>query len=259
MTRITWGSPGTRLFEAGTDRGVFYPQEGPGLPWNGLISVKEETTGGTPSRQHVDGTPISPRKTKTGFAAILQAFTCPQEFEEYEGSPGILTRQKRKVFGLSYRTRVGNDIQGLDHGYKIHLVYNATAMPSNVDNSTLEGGGLNATPFSWAISTEPIPVPGAKPAAHLIIDSSIAHPGAVQAVEDVLYGTQEADSRLPYPEELIDLFEQNAVLLIVDHGDGTWSAIGPDDMVYMLDDKTFAINSPTAVYLDEDTYQVSSL
>jgi len=259
LTRITWGSPGKREFEAGVDRVVFFPQEGPGLPWDGVTAIKEDPTASDIPLKYVDGVPYRSQKTKEGFALMLQAYSCPLEFEEYEGTPGILTRQKRKAFGLSYRTLVGNDKQGLNHAYKIHLVYNATAMPSSVDYTSLTNDGLNATPFSWGISTRPIQIPGAKPAAHLIIDTSVAYPAAIQAVEDVIYGSISAEPRLPEPEELIDLFEQHAILMIVDHGDGTWSAIGPDSVIQMLDAETFQINWPTAVYLDEDTYQISSL
>lgn len=254
MSRIQWGSSGSRLYEDGVDQGVFYPQEGPGLPWNGLVTVKEDSSSEL-SPIFVDGVPYRTQKTKASFAAVLQAYTCPREFEEYDGSYG---QQRRRAFGLSYRTRIGNDISA-DYAYKIHLVYNALAMPTTVDNGTLRSDGLDATPFSWGISTKPIPIPGAKPAAHLIIDTSIAYPDAIQAVEAVLYGSDDGDARLPDPEELIELFEQHAILLIIDHGDGTWTAIGPDDVIQMLDADTFQIAWPSAVYLDEDTYEISSL
>lgn len=254
MSRIQWGSRGTRTYEAGVDRGVFYPQVGPGLPWNGLVNIKEDPSGAEVNKIFVDGVPQRTQKTRESFAAVLQAYTCPREFEEYDGNYG---QQRRKAFGLSYRTRIGNDISS-DHAYKIHLVYNAMAMPSTVDNSTLSSG-LDATLFSWGISTTPVPIPGAKPAAHLIIDGSVAYPEAIQAIEDVLYGSVDDAARLPDPVELMDLFEQHAILTIIDHGDGTWTAIGPDDVVSWIDATTFKIDWPSVVYLDEDTYQVSSL
>jgi len=255
MTRIQWGSFGARLYETGVDRGVFYPNVGPGLPWNGLISVKEDPSGASLNKIFVDGVPYRTQKTKESFAAVLQAYTSPRGFDEYDGNYG---QQRRKPFGLSYRTRIGNDISA-DYAYKIHLVYNALAMPTTVDSSTLKTDGLDGTPFSWGISTTPVPIPGAKPAAHLIIDASIAYPEAIQAVEDVLYGSIDGDARLPDPEELLDLFEQHAILVIIDHGDGTWTAIGPDEAIDMPDADTFQITWPSAVYLDSDTYQISSL
>ena len=254
MTRINWGSTGTRTYDSGVDRGVFYPQVGPGVPWNGLTAVKEDPDGSELSKIFVDGVPFRTQKTKESFAAVLQAYTSPREFDDYDGNNG---QQRRKAFGLSYRTNVGNDISP-DYGHEIHLVYNALAMPSSVDNVTLSSDGLNATPFSWGISTTPVLIPGAKPAAHLIIDTTIAHPDAIQAVEDILYGSIDGDSRLPDPFELFDVFEQHAIFVVIDHGDGTWTATGPDEAFEMLDADTFQITWPTAVYLDEDTYQISS-
>jgi hypothetical protein len=254
VARLNWNATGERIYEAGVDRGVFYPAIGPGIAWNGLINVKED-----PSVEvrptFVDGVPYRSQKTITSFAAVLQAYTCPREFEEYDGSNG---QQRRKAFGLSYRTGVGNDISA-DHSYKIHLVYNALAMPVTVDNSTLNSSRLDATPFSWGISTTPVQIPGAKPAAHLIIDPTIAYPEALAAIEAVLYGSDDGDARLPDIEELLDLFEQHAILTIIDHGDGTWTAIGPDDVIRMTSATSFEISYPTAVYIDEDTYQISSL
>lgn len=254
MSRIQWGSAGTRAYESGVDRGVFYPQVGPGLPWNGLVAVKEDPDGSELSKIFIDGTPFRVQKTKESFAAVLQAYTSPREFDDYDGNHG---QQRRKAFGLSYRTKVGNDISP-DHGYKIHIVYNALAMPSTVDNSTLATGGLNATPFSWGLSTTAIPIPGAKPAAHLIIDTTVANPEAIQAVEDALYGSIDGDAYLPTPEELMDLFEQHAIFVVIDHGDGTWTATGPDEAFDMLDTDTFQITWPSVIYLDTDTYQISS-
>lgn len=260
MSRITWGSPGSHKFEAGVDRGVFYPQQGPGVPWNGLISIKEDPSGSTRPTTYVDGDAVRSQKTKEDFAVILQAYTCPREFEEYELVNGLRTRRGGNAFGLSYRTLIGNDISGLSHGQQIHIVYNALAMPSKVDFSTLSAERLDATPFSWAISTKPVPIhDGLKPAAHLIIDTTIAYPEAIAAIEDILYGTPTSNPRLPDPTELISIFEQHAILTIIDHGDGTWTAIGPDDVVKMVGPDTFQIEWPSVVYLDEDTYQVSSL
>lgn len=252
MVRLNWNAAGERIYEAGVDRGVFYPAVGPGIAWNGLISVKEEPSAEL-SPIFVDGVPYRSQKTITSFAAVLQAYTCPREFEEYDGSYG---QQRRKAFGLSYRTLVGNDITA-DHAYKIHLVYNALAMPAKVDNRTLSGG-LDATPFSWGISTKPVPIPGAKPAAHLIIDPMIAHPEALVAIEAVLYGSENGEARLPDIPDLLELFEQHAILTIIDHADGTWTAIGPDDVVQMLDATSFQISYPTAVYVDEDSYRIST-
>lgn len=254
MSRIRWGSPGSRTTQSGVDRGVFYPQVGPGVPWNGLVNVKEDSTAEI-KPYFVDGIQHTPRKTKESFAAVLQAYTSPREFDEYDGNYG---QQRRKAFGLSYRTKIHSDISS-EYGYLIHLVYNALAMPTAVNNSTLRSDGLDATPLSWGISTTPIPIPGAQPAAHLIVDSSTARPEAIQALEDVIYGSASSEARLPEPQELLDLFDLYAILVIIDHGDGTWTAIGPDEMVHMLDATTFEIVSPSVDYLNDDTYTVRSM
>ena len=255
MAKLNWDVTGERIYETGVDRGVFYPAVGPGVAWNGLINIKEDPTGVDIKPFFVDGVPYRTQKTKESFAAILQAYNSPREFDDYDGSYG---QQRRRAFGLSYRTRIGNDISA-DYGYKIHLVYNALAMPVSVDNSTLTSDSPNANPFSWGISTKPVPISGAKPAAHFIIDSRSAYPEALQAIEAVLYGSEDSDPRLPDFDEVLEIFESFAILTIIDHGDGTWTAIGPDDVVHMLDATSFEITWPTAIYLSEDTYQVSSL
>ena len=110
----------------------------------------------------------------------------------------------------------------------------------------------------WVPVPDPVTRPGAKPAAHLIIDSTIAHPAAIQAVEDILYGSIDGVSRLPDPEELIAIFERHAIFVVIDHGDGTWTAIGPDDSIQMINTSTFQITWPSVIFLSEDTYQISS-
>lgn len=254
MSRLRWGSFGSQLFEAGVDRGVFYPTVGPGMPWNGLINVKEDPAF-EPKTTFVDGVPYRNQKTKTNFAAVLQAYYCPREFEEYDGSFG---QQRRKAFGLSYRTRVGNDISA-DYGYKIHIVYNALAMPTQTDTSSIDESGPNATPFSWGLSATPIPIPGVMPAAHLIIDTTIAYPEAIQAIEDVLYGSATMDARLPGPEELIELFEQHAIFVVFDHGDGSATVMGPDSAVSLSSPTSAIFSWPSVVQLDVETYRLSSL
>lgn len=258
MSRISWGSEGIRKYQTGVDRGVFYPNVGPGLAWSGITAIKEDSE--TTARSlYYDGKQVAGGRNKESFSAVLQAYFCPVEFEEYDGTSEKLTAQTRKPFGFSYRTLVGNDLEGIDHGYQIHILYNVLAMPTQATRPTLKSSDQTAQPLSWGLSTSPIAIPGALPAAHLIIDSTIAYPWAVEEIENVLYGDENNEARLPTPQELIDIVERNSILLIVDHGDGTWSAIGPDDVVSMVNATTFQISWPTAVYLDEDTYRVSSL
>lgn len=253
MAKLSWGSAESRKYEVGLDQGVFYPQTGPGVPWNGLIAVAEEAHGEVITK-FVDGQPYHVQKTNKSFAAVLQAYFCPVEFEDYDGSSG---QRRRKAFGLSYRTRIGNG-DSTDYAHLIHIVYNALASPKPVDNSSLNNGSLDATPFSWRISTTPVTIPGAEPAAHLIIDTTNMYPEALSELEGILYGSPNQDARLPGVVELLSIVEKHATLIIIDHGDGSWTAIGPDDVVYMLDEDSFAIDWSSVNYISEDTYTVQS-
>lgn len=258
MTRISWGDSGTRFFEAGVDRGVLYLSDNSGVVWNGLRSVKEAPSGAEISIKYIDGEPYNSGRAQEGFAATIEAYTYPQEFEEYDGLSDLVTGQVRKAFNFSYRTLVGNDVDGLDAGYKIHIVYNALAKPSGAAYATQDDGN-EATAFSWDISTTPIRVADGRHSSHVVIDTRVAYPGTIQQLEDVLYGSDGLDSMLPSIDDILAIFENNAILKITDNGDGTWTAEGPDSAISMLDDKTFEITWPSAVYIDTELYQISSL
>lgn len=244
--RLGWDNSGEKFYETGVDRGVLYPSSGIGVPWNGLISVKEAPSESDVSTNYVDGRKYRTRHTPGAFAATVEAITFPDEFEE------------QKPFGLTYRTKIGTDITGLDHGYKLHLVYNALAAPVSKDYSTLNSSP-EALPFQWDISTTPIRIAGAQPSAHLIVDTTKAYSWTVEAFEALLYGTEEHAPVLPSPESVLELFDANAIVKITDNGDGTWTAEGPDEVIQMLDPSTFQISWASAVYIDSDTYSISSL
>lgn len=210
MTEIVWNRPGDRIYEAGVDHAVLYPPSGwPGVPWNGLVSVDDKTTGGETTAYYFDGDKFFQVRASTEFTATLTAFTYPTEFEKCDGTspamPGILvTDQDRESFGLAYRTKVGNDSEGLDYGYKLHLVYNGLVAPSAKTYKTI-AESLEPNNFTWDISTTPIPVPGFKASAHLVIDSRRANPIVMSALEDILYGRSGFPPRLPLPEEIFGL------------------------------------------------------
>ncbi|QFG08697.1 major tail protein [Arthrobacter phage Ingrid] len=265
-TKLTWGTLGERFYEAGTDRGVLYV-DGVGYAWNGLVSVNQTPSGGEPEPYYLDGIPYVMAASPEEFKGSIEAYTYPKAFEACDGSEEIaqglyISQQNRKPFGFSYRTLVGNDIDELDHGYKVHIVYEAMASPSNRNHGTL-GDNTDPTTFSWNIITKPVkfedPAFGIKYGAHLTLDSREVYPWAMAAVEDVLYGTEDTEPRLPTPQEIVALFADNALLKITDNGDGTWTAEGPDSIISMIDANTFQIDWPSAVYLDENTYNVSSL
>lgn len=216
MTRIAWGTAGERYFEAGADQGVLYVN-GVGVPWNGLTGVSEDPDGGDPQPYYVDGYKYLNLAAAEEFKATINAFSSPSEFGQCDGTVAIhnglfATQQPRKSFDMSYRTKVGNDISGIDHGYKIHLVYNALAAPSTRENNTT-GDKTDPLGLSWGITTTPPRMDGMRPTAHLVIDSRVTPPNLMSAIEDILYGNDDADPRLPTQDELITLFNSDGPLL----------------------------------------------
>lgn len=208
MTLLQWDDVGERFYETGVDRGVLYI-ENEGFAWNGLIAVQETSTGGDPKPYYVDGYKYVNVAAAEEFEATIEAFAAPAEFGVCDGTVEIynglfVTAQRRRPFGLSYRTKIGTDITP-DHGYKIHLVYNALAAPSQRNNQTIKDSA-EPTTLSWAITTTPPRLTALKPTAHFVIDSSKTDPEVLSDLEDILYGTVGTDPDFPTPEELIALF-----------------------------------------------------
>lgn len=210
MSRIQWGTVSERYFEAGVDRGVLFVGANAGVPWNGLQSVNESVSGGEAQPFYMDGIKYLNIAADEEFAATLNAISAPAEFGPCDGSNEIanglfITQQRRLPFGLTYRTKVGNDIDGIDHGYKLHLVYDALAAPSSRNNQSL---GANPSPMSlsWAITTTPDRIPGRKPSAHLVVDSRKTPALILSDLEDFIYGTESTEPSLPTTAELITLF-----------------------------------------------------
>ena len=210
MPKLAWDSVGEKTFEAGVDRGVLYVKDGVtlGVPWNGLTSVSENPSGGEAQPTYLDGVKIVNEAQPEEFEATINAFTFPNEFAVCDGTAAetgiIYGQQVRQEFDLCYRTLVGNDVQNVDHAYKIHLIYNALAAPSQVNRQTM---GQNTDPanFSWKITTRPIMIPGYLPTAHLIIDSRKIKPSSLKTIEDYLYGTDLVDPRMLYPEQIKEI------------------------------------------------------
>lgn len=209
MTRLTWGDVGTRFYETGADRGVLYLPGEPGVVWNGLTAVKESVSGGEPSAFYLDGIKYLNVAAAEDFQATLEALSAPSEFGVCDGTAQIanglfITHQPRKTFGLSYRTKIGNDVDGVDHAYKLHLVYNCLAAPSERNNSTISDT-LSPLALSWSITTVPKYISGNKPTAHLILDSRLIDPEDLEEIENLLYGTDIFIPSLPSPDELVEI------------------------------------------------------
>jgi hypothetical protein len=261
MTRLDWNTVGSRFYEAGVDRGVLYVDGYPGVPWNGLTSIEESPSGGDPKSFYIDGVKYLAIPSAEEYEGTITAFTYPDEFVQCDGgveprSGLFLTHQRRKPFGLSYRTMVGNDNTEA-FGYKLHIIYNALTSPSDRSNGTLKDS-TDPTDFSWKITCKPPAMPGYRPTSHIVMDSRTTDPSVLSTVEDILYGTDEDQSRIPTLEELIAAYDVISTLTVIDNGDGTWTATAPFDVIRMLDDDTFSITASTAVFIDESTYTLSS-
>lgn len=216
MSKLVWDQTGERLYEAGVKMGVLYPQATggtypKGVAWNGLTSVSESPEGAEPEPLYADDIKYLNLMSVEEFKATIEAYTYPEEFAECDGSKSIATgvtvgQQKRKAFGLCYRTTLGNDVDGNDHGYKLHIVYGALAAPSEKAFETINDSPEAAT-FSWEISTTPVAVSkeGCQPTASITIDSTKADPTALKKLEDILYGSGDTEARLPLPDEISTL------------------------------------------------------
>lgn len=200
MSRIDWNKAGERRFETGIDRGVLYPRLGPGVPWNGLVAVNENTSGGEMESLYFDGVKYLDIASGEDFQATVEAYSAPVQFAPSDGqkylAPGLsVTQQPRKSFGLCYRTLIGNDLVGVEYGYKLHIVYNCTASPAARSNKTLAENPSPET-RSWTINTVPPPANTFRPTAHLVVDSTLIDPYLMADLETLLYG-RDATSELP--------------------------------------------------------------
>ena len=220
MPRLDWDKVGERFFETGVDRGVLYVPDvngvyGTGFAWNGLTTVTESPSGAEATPLYADNIKYLNLTSAEQFGATLEAYTYPELFAQCDGSlapqPGVaIGQQTRKLFGLCYRTRLGNDVTGSDFGYKLHMIYGAKAAPSEKAYAT-----INDTPeaitFSWSITTSPVAAIGYKPTAIMTVDSSKVTAAKLLALENILFGTATDNPRLPLPDEVIAVFGAGVV------------------------------------------------
>lgn len=216
MVKLAWDEVGAKTYETGVDHGVLYIPGGDGnyddgVAWNGLVTVTESPSGAESNPQYADNIKYLNLISAEEFAATIEAFTYPKEFEQFDGlhvpTPGVaLGQQRRGSFGLSYRTRLGNDVEGDDFGYKLHLVYGCQAAPSEKAYSSVNDSP-EAITFSWELTTTPVAVTGHRPTANITINSTEVDADSLAALELILYGDVAVDPRLPLPDEVIALFE----------------------------------------------------
>lgn len=225
MAAIVWDKSGERTYETGVDHGVLYPYNkeshayDKGVAWNGLTTVTESPSGAEASAQYADNIKYLNLVSAEEFSATIEAFTYPDEFGECDGTaeaaPGVkIGQQNRKTFGLSYRTVFGNDTDANDHGYKLHLIYGALAAPSEKAYATINDSP-EAISFSWEVSTTPVNVSGFKPTSLIVIDSTKVNKTKLQALEKVLYGSDDkagGNPRLPMPDEVVNMLKEASSL-----------------------------------------------
>ena len=265
MAVLVWDQVGERIYQTGIDHGVLYLHDGTVAPWNGLVNVEESSSSELKSF-FLDGVKYLENVSPSDFLGKLKAYTYPDEFESVNGTanvaPGLTYyEQSPKSFNLSYRTRIANDIDGTEYGYKIHILYNVIATPEGYAYGTVSGDDVQPVEFGWTLTGTPPKslIHKLRPTVHIAIDSRIAPPQILQIVEAKLYGTATTSPTLPPLTEIGEYFGYRGALLIVDVGDGSWLAIDESDTyINMIDDTTFQIDGADAVYLDADTYEVSS-
>lgn len=214
MVALTWDAVGTRTYETGVDHGVLYTPNvsgvyASGVAWNGLVSVQETPGGAEANAQYADNIKYLNLLSAETFGATIEAFTYPDEWVEHDGmvvpEPGVsVGQQNRKPFGLVYRTRFGNDVEGTDYGYKLHLVYGCLATPSEKAYNTINDSPEPIT-FSWEVSTTPVPVTGYAPTSLLVIDSTVVPPAGLSDLEEQLFGGAAITPNLPTPDAVIAL------------------------------------------------------
>ena len=223
MPRIVWDKTGERYYETGVKMGVLYPIQpdgaySKGVAWNGLTAVTESPSGAEATPLYADDIKYLNLISNEEFGCTVEAYTYPDEFAECDGSAAIadgvmIGQQKRKTFGLSYRTAFGNDIDGTDHGYKLHLIYGCLAAPSEKAYATINDNP-EAITFSWEVTTTPVSAKGFKPTSQITIDSTKVEPTKLTSLENILYGIDaegdnpEAVARLPLPDEIATLFSK---------------------------------------------------
>jgi len=285
MTVLQWDQVGERLYETGVDHGVLYIPDASGAysegyAWNGLTTVTESPTGAESSPQYADNIKYLNLVSAEEFGATIEAFTYPDEFAQCDGTavpvPGVaIGQQSRKAFGLAYRSRIGNDLDGTDHGYKLHLIYGALAAPSEKAYATINDSP-EAIAFSWEVTTSPVQVTDLKPTALLTVDSTKVDAGSLKTLEDILYGTAGVDARMPLPDEVFGLFEGDAtgvkltganaptyddvtfivtvpaVTGVVWKADGTEVAAGPLPALAVGQDVTITAHASAGYYIEGD-------
>lgn len=275
MTKLDWDIPDRRRYEIGLDRGVLFDQDGNGHAWNGLTSIVEKFEGAVESL-YFDGVKYTNLSSVGDYAATLNALTYPDEFMPFDGKELVpdtdgfyIDNQNRDpflyynngpiidTFSLSYRVMLGDGEVGEELGYQIHILYNLTATPTPATYSTITDTP-DAMTFSWDLSSIPEIVPGYRPTAHVIIDSTTMDPYLLKEIESRLYGTDSTSSKLFDLGTYVPYLNDWHKIQIIDNGDGTWTAIADSDFITMVDATRFRISGVSGSYLSSTRYSIQS-
>lgn len=259
---LKWNQPKDQSFEAGLDRGVIYLNSGEAVPWNGLSSVDDEGESST-NDLYLDGIKYLSFITPRDWSGSLEAYTYPDAFAELIGIAELgdglyVDSQAPDSFGLSYRTMVGTQIDNVQH-YKIHLIYNVMASLNGFTNETLSGSATDPTSFKFDLTAVPVQIPGARPSAHIILDTRTLDPIVKTNLETLLYGSESTSPAMPTVTELVDFTNFTGDVVVVYNGDGTWTATGSNQNVFMTDAVHFQIHNVAAEYLTTDIYRFLGL
>jgi hypothetical protein len=261
MPILNWDKPGTKVFEAGVSKGVLYLPDGSAVPWNGLTSVTE-TTPREVRPIYFNGRKFLDLASVSNFSATMTAVTYPDEFVKIEGTEELakgvfIGEQVPKMFNLSYQTRMGNETDYDLLGYKIHIIYNVTALPADKAYTSLSSEATY-TEFEWELSTIPQEIPGHKPTSRLTIDSRTVDPSLLVDIERLLYGGPTANAQLPPFEEMVKMLSGFFRIEIIDNKDGTWTAYSEfDELIVDEGFGEFTIYDATFEVVDDDTIAIT--
>jgi hypothetical protein len=262
MPRLVWDKPGSRKYESGLDRGVLYLPDGSGVPWNGLTEVVDKVSNNV-SPLYYDGLKIRDAIDLGEFKATLKAITYPDEFEDLEGSASIrngvrVDSQMPQLFALCYRTKIGNDLSGDEAFYKIHIIYNIVATPSDKTYNSISNSPEIAE-FEWSLSTIPEQVHGKHPTSHITIDTRKIDKWLLEDLEASLYGSASAEATLMSMQALITWLSDWYRVAIVDNGDGTWTATEsrPGFITFSWEEGWFMISNVNGYYVSDVEYVIT--
>lgn len=262
MAKITWDSLGEKKFEYGVHDCVLYLDNDLCVPWNGVISVDESINETQVEEIFFEGSRYISHTAQEDASVVVTSFTYPEEFLPYfgvkESSNGIvLDNQAKKPFSFSYKSSIGNDIDGTSKGYKINLLFDVLAIPNpNTRNSLSQS--VEPVNFSWDFITKPSQVEGGRPSSRVVIDSTLIAQDALLEIEKIIYGSSTTAPYLPSLSEFVKYANEFGLIIVVLNSDGTWTATGPDQYFTMVNSTTFTITNMNGFFIDSNTYQVSS-